>query len=140
MVEFGAPVDYDRHALMAVLAGWKMQEKMKRLNAPWKMRVGIATGQAIIGMMGSKRQAYTALGDRVNLAKRLEEVCPPGKVCIDEETYQAVKPFFLVTKVRNSGYSRQADQEVLDGKLHERAPRASMCCRVTMRSIGGSCR
>ncbi|PYV18301.1 MAG: hypothetical protein DMG21_05420 [Acidobacteria bacterium] len=114
MVEFGAPVDYDRHALMAVLAGWKMQEKMKRLNAPWKMRVGIATGQAIIGMMGSKRQAYTALGDRVNLAKRLEEVCPPGKVCIDEETYQAVKPFFLVTKVRNSGYSRQADQEVLD--------------------------
>jgi HD-GYP domain-containing protein (c-di-GMP phosphodiesterase class II) len=114
MVEFGAPVDYDRHALMAVLAGWKMQEKMKRLNAPWRLRVGISTGQAIIGMMGSKRQAYTALGDRVNLAKRLEEICPPGKVCIDEATYQAVKPFFLATKLRNSGYSRQADQELLD--------------------------
>lgn len=114
MVEFGAPVDYDRHALMAVLAGWKMQEKMKRLNAPWQLRVGIATGQAIIGMMGSKRQAYTALGDRVNLAKRLEEICPPGRVCIDEATYQAVKPFFLASRLRNSGYSRRADQEMLE--------------------------
>ena len=114
MVEFGAPIDYDRHALMAVLAGWKMQEKVKKLTLPWQLRVGVASGSAIIGMMGARRQAYTALGDRVNLAKRLEEVCPPGKVCIDENTYQAVKPFFLVTKLRNSSYSRRADQELLE--------------------------
>jgi len=34
MVEFGAPVDYDRHALLAVLAAWKMQEKIKSLALP----------------------------------------------------------------------------------------------------------
>jgi HD-GYP domain-containing protein (c-di-GMP phosphodiesterase class II) len=114
MVEFGAPIDYDRHALMAVLAGWKMQEKVKRLDLPWQMRVGIASGSAIVGMMGARRQAYTALGDRVNLAKRLEEVCPPGKVCIDEPTYQPVKPFFLATKLRDSSHTRQGDQVAIE--------------------------
>ncbi len=109
MVEFGAPVDYDRHALMAVLAGWKMQQKAKTLSLPWKMRLGIATGSSIVGMMGAHRQAYTALGDRVNLAKRLEEICPPSKVVIDEPTYDAVKPFFLATKLRSAPYSRQLD-------------------------------
>jgi HD-GYP domain-containing protein (c-di-GMP phosphodiesterase class II) len=114
MVEFGAPVDYDCHTLMAVLAGWKMQEKMQKLNFPWKMRAGISTGNAIIGMMGAKRQSYTALGDRVNLAKRLEEICTPGKVLIDEATYQAVKPFFLANKLRSGAFGRQADSDLLE--------------------------
>ena len=114
MIEFGAPVDYDRHALLAVLAGWKMQQRMSQLNVPWKMRIGIASGSAIVGMMGAKRQSYTALGDRVNLAKRLEEICPPGKVCIDETTYQAVKPFFLVAKLRSGAYGRQGDPDLLE--------------------------
>jgi HD-GYP domain-containing protein (c-di-GMP phosphodiesterase class II) len=114
MIEFGAPVDYDRHSLLAVLAGWKMQQKVTQLNLPWRMRVGIASGSAIVGMMGAKRQSYTALGDRVNLAKRLEEICPPGKVCVDETTYQAVKPFFLATKLRSGAYGRQGDPELLE--------------------------
>jgi response regulator RpfG family c-di-GMP phosphodiesterase/class 3 adenylate cyclase len=114
MIEFGAPVDYDRHALLAVLAGWKMQQKVAQLSLPWRMRIGIASGSAIVGMMGAKRQSYTALGDRVNLAKRLEEICPPGKVCIDEVTYQAVKPFFLAAKLRSGAYGRQGDPELLE--------------------------
>jgi HD-GYP domain-containing protein (c-di-GMP phosphodiesterase class II) len=114
MIEFGAPVDYDRHALLAVLAAWKMQQKMKQRNYPWRMRIGIASGSAIVGMMGARRQSYTALGDRVNLAKRLEEICPPGKICIDEPTYQAIKPFFLATKLRSAAYGRQGDAELLE--------------------------
>jgi response regulator RpfG family c-di-GMP phosphodiesterase/class 3 adenylate cyclase len=132
MIEFGAPVDYDRHALLAVLAGWKMQQKMAQLSVPWKMRVGIASGSAIVGMMGAKRQSYTALGDRVNLAKRLEEICPPGKVCVDEPTYQAVKPFFLATKLRSAAYGRQGDAELLErleeleGKLAQEGESAQL--------------
>jgi len=75
MVEFGAPVDYDRHALLAVLAGLKMQDRVKGLRLPWRLRVGIATGSTIVGMMGKRRQAYSAIGDRGNVAKRLEEIC-----------------------------------------------------------------
>lgn len=114
MIEFGAPVDYDRHALLAVLAAWKMQQKMAQLSLPWRMRIGIASGSAIVGMMGAKRQSYTALGDRVNLAKRLEEICPPGKICVDEATYLAVKPFFLATKLRSAAYGRHVDAELLE--------------------------
>ncbi|MCP5048969.1 MAG: adenylate/guanylate cyclase domain-containing protein, partial [bacterium] len=46
MCEFGAPVEYRMHTLMAVVAGMKMQERLRTLNHPWKMRIGIATGPA----------------------------------------------------------------------------------------------
>jgi HD-GYP domain-containing protein (c-di-GMP phosphodiesterase class II)/class 3 adenylate cyclase len=114
MVEFGAPVDYDRHALLAVLAAWQMQEKVKKLGLPWRMRIGIATGSSIVGMLGVKRKAYSALGDRVNVAKRLEEICQAGKICIDEPTYKGVEPFVHVTKLRNMGYGRDSDVALLE--------------------------
>lgn len=114
MLEFGAPIDYDQHALMAVLAAWKMQEKVKILSLPWRLRCGIATGNAIVGMFGVRRQAYSALGNRVNVAKRLEEICEPGKVYIDEPTYLAVEHFINVNKLRNKGYGRETDKELLE--------------------------
>jgi len=115
MVEFGAPVDFDRHALMAVLAGLKMQEKVKVLDLPWRLRVGIATGNAIMGMLGVRRQAYTALGDRVNVAKRLEQICEAGKVYIDEPTFRAAEPFVNAAKLRNLGVGRpSSNPERLD--------------------------
>jgi HD-GYP domain-containing protein (c-di-GMP phosphodiesterase class II)/class 3 adenylate cyclase len=112
MVEFGAPVDFDRHALLAVLAGLRMQQKVQRLDLPWRLRVGIATGSAIIGMVGVRRQAYSALGDRVNVAKRLEEICGAGKIYIDEPTFKAIEPFVTATQVRDLG--RKSDQEPLE--------------------------
>ena len=112
MVEFGAPVDYDQHALLAVLAGLRMQQKAQRLDMPWRLRVGIATGSAIVGMLGVRRQAYSALGDRVNVAKRLEEICEAGKIYIDEPTFKAVEPFVTATQLRNLG--RKSDQEHLE--------------------------
>ncbi len=114
MVEFGAPVDYAQHALMAVIAATKMQEKMKEIALPWKLRIGIATGYTIVGMMGVHRQAYSAIGDRVNVAKRLEEICEPEKVYVDEFTYKLVEPFTHVVKLRNMGYSRQSDKTLLE--------------------------
>ena len=114
MVEFGAPIDYDRHALMAVLAGIKMQQKMKEAELPWRLRVGLATGSAIIGMLGVRRQAYSALGDRVNVAKRLEEICEAGKIYIDEATFRGVQAFVTAKKLRNMGYGRREDQDLVE--------------------------
>ena len=127
MVEFGAPVDYDRHALLAVLAGLRMQQNVKKLNLPWRMRVGIATGSTVVGMLGVRRQAYSAVGDRVNVAKRLEEICEPTKVYIDEPTFRAVEPFVIANKLRNLGYGRQSDHELLERMtaLEERLARES---------------
>lgn len=112
MVEFGAPVDYDQHTLLAVLAGLRMQQEVERHDLPWRLRVGIASGSAIVGMLGVRRQAYSALGDRVNVAKRLEEIGEAAKIYIDEPTFKAVEPFVTATQLRNLG--RKSDQEHLD--------------------------
>jgi class 3 adenylate cyclase len=114
MVEFGAPVDYAQHALMAVLAAIKMQERVKDMGLPWKLRIGIATGYTIVGLMGVHRQAYSAIGDRVNVAKRLEEICEPERIYVDEYTFNYVEPFVNVKKLRNMGYSRQTDKALLE--------------------------
>src|SRR5262249_43775693 len=81
MAEFGAPVPFDDHAREACLAALEMQERLGELEKiwiaegvhPWKARVGVNTGQMIVGNMGSERLFdYTVLGDNVNLGARLE--------------------------------------------------------------------
>ena len=98
MVEFGAPSDYERHALMAVVAGLKMQQRAAKVGFPWKMRLGIATGEPIVGLIGKKRKMYTAIGDTVNLASRIEGVSTPGTVTIEEDTYNEVKGYVEASK------------------------------------------
>ena len=55
MVEFGAPTDYERHSLMATVAGLTIQERLSAGNYPWQMRVGISTGEPIIVLIGQRR-------------------------------------------------------------------------------------
>jgi HD-GYP domain-containing protein (c-di-GMP phosphodiesterase class II)/class 3 adenylate cyclase len=100
MVEFGAPVSYQLHALHAVVAGLKAQEVLKRHDFAWDMRVGIATGNAVIGLIGEKRQSYTAIGDTVNLASRLESLAPRGSVLFDQTTYDEIKEWVVCEPYR----------------------------------------
>ena len=100
MCEFGAPVDYSMYRLMSVLAAIKMQEKMAKMNNPWQMRIGIASGTTIIGLVGNKRQSYTAMGDVVNISDRLQKACTPGRVLIDRFTYETVSRFIDARKKR----------------------------------------
>ena len=81
MAFWGAPLDDAEHALHAVQAAIDMQRAMARLQPQFhamgaggvSMRVGLHSGPAIVGNMGSDlRFDYTALGDTVNLAARLE--------------------------------------------------------------------
>jgi len=81
LAEFGAPVMIEKHADSAVAGAILMQRKLNELNSEWKekgypeihCRIGINTGNVIIGNMGSEQVFdYTAIGDSVNLAARLE--------------------------------------------------------------------
>jgi adenylate cyclase len=81
MALFGAPVAQDDHPARAVRAALGMLDEMERINGelraagrpPVGTRIGIHTGEAVVGNMGSsKRFDYTAIGDTVNLASRLE--------------------------------------------------------------------
>lgn len=78
---FGAPIEASDHAASACRAALLMQRRLAELVAEWQaqgrpplaMRVGINTGEAVVGNMGSKdRFDYTMIGDAVNLAARLE--------------------------------------------------------------------
>jgi putative nucleotidyltransferase with HDIG domain len=90
MCEFGAPLEYETHSLLAVLAAIKMQEKMTQRSYPWQMRIGIGSGSTITGLIGLKRQTFTAVGDVVNVAARLEKVCTPERILIDAQTYNDI--------------------------------------------------
>lgn len=79
MALFGAPIAYPDHAVKACAAALKIREKMAELNTQFgcnlNVRVGVGTGDAIVGNMGSKeRFDYTAMGDTVNTASRLEGI------------------------------------------------------------------
>ncbi|MBN1292088.1 MAG: adenylate/guanylate cyclase domain-containing protein [Candidatus Latescibacteria bacterium] len=81
MAEFGAPLPDEDHALKACLAAIDMQAKLKQMREKWKeegrselkARVGINSGEMVIGNMGSREIFdYTVMGDNVNLSSRLE--------------------------------------------------------------------
>jgi adenylate cyclase len=100
MAFWNAPLDEPEHARKACQAAIDMQAALERLSDEWQaqglprqyMRVGINTGPASVGNMGSSRRfAYTALGDAVNLAARLEPLNNEygTRICISQATLDA---------------------------------------------------
>lgn len=98
MVEFGAPLNDSQQELHAVKAALEMQSELKKLCKKWEkegkplftMGIGIHTGYAIVGNIGSeKRMEYTAIGDTVNVAARLEQATKQFKepILISQETH-----------------------------------------------------
>jgi adenylate cyclase len=86
MALWGAPAPVEDHALRACRTAVRMQRRLHDLNDAWhrqghhwpalNMRIGINTGTPVVGNIGGqKRFDYTALGDAVNLAARLEPAC-----------------------------------------------------------------
>jgi len=91
MAIFGAPTTTGDDALAAVEAACEMIDARRRLNAtaspPLEIGVGIASGAAVAGCMGSaQRMNYTVLGERVNLAARLCAHAGRMEVLIDDAT------------------------------------------------------
>jgi adenylate cyclase len=98
MAFFGDPLAQPDHAQRAVRAAVEMQLAARRLRAAWEpagrlplaIRVGINTGEVIVGDMGSRRiTAYTAIGAAVNLAQRLEANAPVGGILVSEPVRRA---------------------------------------------------
>ena len=73
MAIFNAPVDIDMHEDRAILTAIEIKRQMLNANLGIEIGIGINTGYAVVGNMGSDtRFDYTAIGDAVNLAARLE--------------------------------------------------------------------
>lgn len=110
MAFWGAPIVDKDQALNACRAALTLQQRLSHLNRQWAIegkpiletRIGIHTGDVIVGNMGSSdRMNYTALGDTVNLAARLEGTNKMyhTHIIISEEVYLEVKDRCLVRPV-----------------------------------------
>ncbi len=106
MVEFGAPLEDKLQELHAVLAAVHMQLHLDRLSDKWEkdgknrfiMGVGIHTGLAVLGNIGSERRMeYTAIGDTVNVASRLERATKKidRRIIVSNTVYEKVKDHFI---------------------------------------------
>lgn len=102
MAVFGSPLDKADDALRCVKAALLMQSKNDELNVArsaegrpvLQLGIGIATGEAIAGYIGSPdRMEFTVVGDKVNTARRLCSYAEAGQIVISEETYQEVKTY-----------------------------------------------
>jgi predicted ATPase/class 3 adenylate cyclase len=102
---FGAPITHEDDPQRAVLAGLEIQAGIKSFVEEIRLkhgldlglRVGINTGLVVVGEIGSDlRMEYTAIGDAINLAARMEQTAAVGTIQISEETFRLVAPFFDV--------------------------------------------
>ena len=89
---FGAPVAHEDDAERAVRAGLRMQERLEQLNRDagldLRMRIGINTGEVLVGALRAGGD-YTAMGDVVNTASRLQTIAQPGQVVVGPATHAA---------------------------------------------------
>lgn len=101
---FGAPIAHEDDPVRAVRAALEIiagaQEYARKLEAErgivgFNVRVGINTGLVVVGEIGSDlRVEYTAMGDAINLAARMEQNAPVGGVMISNDTYQQTQGAF----------------------------------------------
>ena len=98
MAVFGAPVSLEDHAFRACLAALEIQHEADSLAAEvehrdgvaLQLRIGLNSGQVIAGEIGSGQPGYTAIGEQVGMAQRMESAAPPGGVMLSESTARLV--------------------------------------------------
>ena len=110
----------------AVTAAWRMQEKLLQFNLDSfeeiQIRVGVNSGEVILGNLGSTRHRleYAMVGDNVNIAQRLESAAPNGKCMISQATYLLTQDKVLVgekTEIKVKGKAEPVIAYVIEGLL-----------------------
>jgi adenylate cyclase len=105
MALFGAPVTIDNASECAVRTALAMKERIASFFAPGqkiplRARIGINTGVAVVGNLGSdRRMEYSALGDAVNVASRLQTFARPNEIVVDDKTYAETKHLFAYEQI-----------------------------------------
>ncbi len=156
MALFNAPIQHMNHAEKALAAAFEIQDALpdlaKQFNRDLQIRVGIASGYARVGNIGSKdRKDYTAVGDAVNLASRLEARANPGEVLMDSIGFEMVakkfpniKPEYLNVKgfkepVQAYRVRSNSSQRLLSESISLDAGRTSSFGSVLFAILGAPC-
>ena len=131
MAMFGAPIALEDHAVRACFAALNIQQEAQRLanevqqsdRISLQLRVGLNSGQVIAGDIGSGPAGYTAIGEHVGLAQRMESVAPPGGVMLSESTARLVEHAAALGEpemVRIKGFDEQVPARRLISTVAER--------------------
>ncbi len=121
----GIPIRNNSNPFDIILAALKImkymnavnQEKIKRNEPMWQIRVGIHTGSVVAGVIGKKKFAYDIWGDAVNTAYRVQSTSEPDRINISGETYMEIRNFFDCS-YRGKIYAKnkgEIDMYFLDG-------------------------
>ena len=103
MALFGAPIAVEDAPQRAIRSALAIQREIARFSdktkqetsAPLRMRIGIHTGPVVVGTLGNDlRVEFTAVGDTVNLASRMEGLAEPGTVYVTEDTFKLTEGLF----------------------------------------------
>lgn len=105
MAIFNAPLSQEDHALRALRAAWKMRmavqahQKSHHQDYPISFGFGVNTGEAMVGNIGSRErmQSYTAIGDAVNVAARLQKNASNNNILLNRTTYGSVRQLVRVS-------------------------------------------
>lgn len=106
MALFGAPLGTDHDAANAVAAAVGMQQRIVEVNEQLaaknlptvRLGIGINTGEATVGVIGAhERSEYTAIGDTVNIASRVEGIAQPGEILVTATTAQELGGAFTLS-------------------------------------------
>jgi class 3 adenylate cyclase/tetratricopeptide (TPR) repeat protein len=101
---FGAPLAYEDHAVRACYAALKMQESIKKYaeevrrteGLPLQIRVGLNSGEVLVRSLGSElHMNYSAHGETIHLAARMEQMAIPGTVLISSRTFQLAEGYVV---------------------------------------------
>lgn len=108
MAVFNAPFDLDDYIFRAVATAWDMQAGADKIAEKFRKRygksvsfgIGVNCGDAVVGNIGCDfRMDYTAIGDTVNTAARLESNARPGQILVSRDVYEAVKDRVTATPI-----------------------------------------
>jgi class 3 adenylate cyclase/tetratricopeptide (TPR) repeat protein len=103
MALFGAPLAHEDHAQRACYAALAIQKDLieyrekvrKDYGREFQMRIGLNSGPVVVGSIGDDlTMDYTAIGDTINLASRMEGLAQPGTVLLSRDTQRLVKDYF----------------------------------------------
>ena len=107
MAIFNAPLPQNDHVMRAVRAAWKMRvaimeyQRTRPQEALYSFGIGVNTGEAMVGNIGSRDriQNYTAIGDVVNVAARLQQEAKDNNIMLNHSTFTRVRQHVQVTKL-----------------------------------------
>jgi adenylate cyclase len=163
MALYNVPFEDPEHAVKAVRTGLEFQERTIAVSQRWEAKLGVAlrngvginTGEAVVGTLGSRqRLEYTAIGDTINLGSRLESITKEYKtnIIISESTYEHVKDHFVTKELGDvtvKGKTRPVKIYAVLPDSIRKHPRATLeaaatlsvagegrACQVTTRDIG----